>query len=129
MSTKKQNLGIKRDDQVEVIAGDEKGKRGRVLAVSPARGRVFVEGVNYIWKHLKRSQQHPQGGRLEKEASIHASNVMLVCASCGERTRAKSAARTEKRGDRSVAFRYRLCKKCGGPVSAKDKEYAEKKGA
>lgn len=128
MIAKKTKLNIHKDDQVEVIAGDERGKRGRVLATQPARGRVFVEGVNYIWKHLKRSQQHPQGGRLEKEASINASNLMLVCASCGERTRVKRVARTEKRDQKTVAFRYRACKKCNGPVSAKDKTYAEKKG-
>jgi large subunit ribosomal protein L24 len=124
----KKNMLVQKDDQVEVISGDERGKRGRVLRTVPERGRVFVEGVNFIWKHLKRSQQHPQGGRLEKEASINASNVMLICASCGEKTRVKAVARTEKRGEKSVSFRYRACKKCGGPVSAKDKTYAEKKG-
>ena len=125
----KKYLHVQKDDQVEVLSGDEKGKRGRILRTVPGRGRVFVEGVNYIWKHLKRSQQHPQGGRLQKEASIDAGKVMLVCASCGERTRVKQIARTEKRGEKSVTFRYRACKKCSGPVSQRDKTFAEKKGA
>lgn len=127
MLTKKY-LHIHKDDQVEVLSGDEKGKRGRVLRTQPEKGRVFVEGVNYIWKHLKRSQQHPQGGRLQKEAPLAVAKVAVVCASCGERTRVKMVARSEKRGEKTVSFRYRACKKCGGPVSAKDKQYSEKKG-
>ncbi len=125
----KKYLHVQKDDQVEVIAGDEKGKRGRILRTDPERGHVFVENVNYMWKHLRRSQQHPQGGRLQKEAPIDASNVMIVCASCGQRTKVKRVERTERRGEREARFRWRACKKCGGPVSAKDKEYAEKKGA
>jgi large subunit ribosomal protein L24 len=128
MITKK-TIHVQKDDQVEVIAGDEKGKRGRVLRAVPEKGHVYVENVNYIWKHLRRSQQHPQGGRLEKEAPIDASNVMLVCASCGKRTDVKHVERTERRGEKTVKFRWRACKKCGGPVSAKDKTYAESKGA
>ena len=128
MLTKKY-LNVHKDDQVEVLSGDEKGKRGRVLRTHPETGRVFVEGVNYIWKHLKRSQQHPQGGRLQKEASLSSAKVAIICASCGERTKVKMVARDEKREDKkTAAFRYRACKKCGGPVSSKDKSYSEKKG-
>jgi large subunit ribosomal protein L24 len=128
MITKKY-LHVQKDDQVEVLAGDDRGKRGRVLRTAPEDGTVYVENLNYMWKHLRRSQQHPQGGRLQKEAPIDASKVMIVCASCGERTKVKRVSRTEKRGEKIVAFRWRACKKCGGPVSAKDKQYAEKKGA
>jgi large subunit ribosomal protein L24 len=124
----KKHLHVKKDDQVVILSGDEKGKKGRVLRTQPEKNRVVVEGVNYIWKHLRRSQQNPQGGRLQKEAPIQASNVMLVCGSCGEPTRVKQAERTEKRGERSVKFRYRVCKQCGAPATAKDKEFAEKKG-
>lgn len=124
----KKYLGVRKDDLVEVISGEEKGKRGKVLLTQPGKGRVVVEGVNYIWKHLRRSQQHPQGGRLQKEAPIPASKVMLVDATTGKRTRVKSVSRTEKRGDRTVGFRYRVGVKSGQPVSAKDKEYADRKG-
>ncbi len=124
----KKHMKIHKDDQVVVIAGDEKGKRGRVLHVYPETGRIIVEGVNYIWKHLKRSQKNPQGGRLEKEAPIQASKVMIVSAHTGKPVRVKMVERAEKRGERTVRFRYRVGKKDGAPVSAKDKEYAEKKG-
>jgi large subunit ribosomal protein L24 len=124
----KKYLHVHKDDQVEVLCGDEKGKRGRILRTQPEKDRVVVEGVNYIWKHLRRSQQNPQGGRLQKEAPIRASNVALVCQACGEPTRVKQVARKEKRGEKEVTFRYRACKKCGAPASPKDKQYAEKKG-
>jgi len=124
---KKTNMNIHKDDQVVVTAGDEKGKRGRVLVVMPESRRVIVEGVNYIWKHLKRSQQHPQGGRLEKEAPIHVSKVMLVSDATGKPTRVKMKGRTEQREGKTVHLRYRVGKD-GAPVSKKDKGYAEKKG-
>ncbi len=66
---------IKKGDVVMVICGDDKGKQGRVLRVLPKTDRVYVEGVNRVYRHVKRSQKNPQGGRLEKEAAIHISNV------------------------------------------------------
>lgn len=123
----KKYLHVKKDDVVEVISGDEKGKRGRVLRTMPEKNKVVIEGVNYIWKHLRRSQQHPQGGRLQREAPINASKVMIVDAKTDKTTRVKNVVRTEKRGDKAVTFRYRVGKKSGEPVTAKDREYAEKK--
>ena len=123
----KKHLHVKKDDQVVILSGEEKGKRGKILWADPENGQVVVEGANYIWKHLRRSQQNPQGGRLQKEAAFDAGKVMLVCSACGEPTRVKSVERSEKRGERTVKFRFRQCKKCGAPASAKDKEYAEKK--
>jgi large subunit ribosomal protein L24 len=78
---------VRKGDQVAVIAGDDKGKRGRVLRVLVDKNRVVVEGVNLVYKHLRRSQQNPQGGRIRKEAAIHISNVMPVDPSDGEPTR------------------------------------------
>lgn len=69
---------IKKDDIVEVIAGDQKGTRGKVLRVLPDKDRVVVEGVNRVLRHLRRSRQNPQGGRIQKELPIHVSNVMPV---------------------------------------------------
>ena len=123
----KKHLHVKKDDVVEVISGDEKGKRGRVLRTHPEKGMVVVEGVNYIWKHLRRSQQHPQGGRLQREAPLQVSKVMVVDAKTDKPTRVKNVLRTEKRGDKTVTFRYRVGKKSGEPLTAKDREYAEKK--
>ena len=71
-------MHIKKGDTVEVICGDDKGTRGRVLSVAPKAGKVVVEGVNRVYKHVKRSQRSMQGGRLSKEMPIEASNVMLI---------------------------------------------------
>jgi len=78
---------IKVDDMVEVMAGDERGLRGKVLAVNREAGTVIVEGVNRVYKHVRRSQKNPQGGRLSKEMPIRASNVMLVCPQSNKPTR------------------------------------------
>ena len=70
------SLHIKKNDGVVVIAGADKGKRGRVLAVFPKDHRVIVEGARMIKKHMRKSQQNPQGKIMEREGSIHISNVM-----------------------------------------------------
>lgn len=67
---------VKRGDEVVVIAGTEKGKRGKIIQVVPKKERVIVEGINIIKKHIKRNQQHPEGTILEREGAIHISNVM-----------------------------------------------------
>ncbi len=67
---------ICRDDIVEVISGDHKGARGKVLRIDLERGVVFVEGVNLVYRHVRPSRKNPQGGRLQKEAPIHVSNVL-----------------------------------------------------
>ena len=69
---------IRQGDIVAVVSGNDRGKRGRVLRVIPEKNRVVVEGVNYIQKHLRKSQQYPQGGRIRREAAIHVSNVMPI---------------------------------------------------
>jgi large subunit ribosomal protein L24 len=71
-------MRIKLDDMVEVIAGDDKGVRGKVLRVDHTARKVVVEGVNRVYKHVRKSQKNPQGGRLSKEMPIHISNVKLV---------------------------------------------------
>ena len=70
-------MHVKKGDTVVVIAGKDKGKKGTVLQVLPKKDRVIVEGVSMITKHQKPSQQMQQGGRIEQEAAIHVSNVML----------------------------------------------------
>ena len=100
---------IRIDDTVEVISGDDRGVRGRVLRVDRQAGRVVVEGVNVVLKHVRRSRQARQGGRLSKERPIDISNVMLVCPSCKQRTRA--GARLLDDGSK-----VRYCKKCDANI-------------
>jgi large subunit ribosomal protein L24 len=67
---------VKKGDEVVVLAGKEKGKRGKIIAVSPKKARVIVEGLQMIKRHMRKSQQHPQGAIVEREGTIHVSNVM-----------------------------------------------------
>lgn len=69
---------VKKGDEVVVISGAEKGKRGKIIAVLGKKDRVLVEGVRMIKKHMRKSQQHPQGTILEREGTIHISNVMAA---------------------------------------------------
>ena len=78
---------VRKGDLVAVVSGDDKGKRGRVLRVLSDDNRVIVEGVNLVYKHLRRSQQQPQGGRVRREAAIHVSNVMPIDPESNEPTR------------------------------------------
>jgi large subunit ribosomal protein L24 len=80
-------LHVKKGDQVIVITGKDKGKKGRVLACYPKESRILVEGVNMIKKHQKPNQANPQGGIITKEAPIHSSNVMLIDPKSGGPTR------------------------------------------
>jgi large subunit ribosomal protein L24 len=80
-------LKIKKGDNVKVIAGDDKGKHGKVLEVFPDKNRAIVEGVNMVTKHTKPNSKFPQGGRIPREASINISNLMVICPETGEPTR------------------------------------------
>ncbi len=78
---------IRVGDMVEVLAGNDRGKRGRILRIIPKRQRVVVQGVNMRWKHMRKSQQYPQGGRVQRETPFHISNVMFYDEDAGARTR------------------------------------------
>jgi large subunit ribosomal protein L24 len=80
-------LSIKKNDTVVILSGDEKGKKGRVLAVHPGEANLIVERLNFIKRHMKPSKKYSQGGIIEKEAPVHISNVMLVCSKCDKPTR------------------------------------------
>lgn len=73
-----EKLHVKKGDLVEVLSGDDRGKRGKILEAMPGDGKIVVEGINRKWKHLRRSQQNPQGGRIEREFPIHACKVRKV---------------------------------------------------
>jgi len=78
---------IKKGDTVMVIAGESKGQSGRVIRVIPKQNRAVVEGINMVFKHQKPSATNPQGGRMEMEAPLHISNLMLVDPKTGEASR------------------------------------------
>ncbi|MBU9710796.1 50S ribosomal protein L24 [Evansella tamaricis] len=80
-------LHVKKGDTVKVISGKDKGKEGKILEAYPSQSRVLVEGVNLVKKHAKPSQANPQGGILNQEAPIHASNVMPIDPKTGDPTR------------------------------------------
>jgi len=95
---------IRSDDMVSVITGAQKGKSGKVLRIVKNGQRVIVEGVNMVHKHVRRSEVYPNGGRIEKEASLALSNVLLLCPSCGR------GVRTSVRVDNGR--KIRVCRKC-----------------
>ena len=80
-------IHIKKGDNVYVLSGEDRGKTGRVLSVQPGKMRAIVEGINMVTKATKPSAQHPQGGLIKKEASIHISNLNLVDPKTGKPTR------------------------------------------
>jgi large subunit ribosomal protein L24 len=97
---------IKKDDKVKVIAGKEKGKMGKVLKVLRDKDRVVIENVNFVKCHTKPGGQTRQGGIIEKEASVHSSNVMLICSKCISPVRIKM----QRLEDGKMV---RMCRKCG----------------
>ncbi len=97
---------VRRGDTVAVIAGRERGKRGKVLRVHPERGRVVVEKVNMIKRHQRPTQKLRQGGIIEREGALALANVMLVCGRCDKPARTGTRALTDGR-------RVRVCKRCG----------------
>ncbi|MCG8406417.1 MAG: 50S ribosomal protein L24 [Phycisphaerales bacterium] len=78
---------VRKGDRVEVISGAHKGEQGNVLRVDPKKGRVWLEGVNLVYRHLRQSRQNPQGGRIQKEASLDLSNVLPVDPKTGRGSR------------------------------------------
>jgi large subunit ribosomal protein L24 len=101
---------IRKNDNVVVIAGRDRGKRGRVLRVVPQKGRVVVEGVNFIKRHTRPNpQKNVKGGIVEREAALSASNVQLVCPECSNPTRVGKQILDDGR-------RVRICRKCKGVV-------------
>ena len=99
---------VKTDDTVIVISGDDKGKKGKVLQVSPKEGKVIVEGVNLVKKHIKPRPPQESGGIVDAEAPMYSSKVQLYCDKCGKATRAAH----KIDGDKKI----RVCAKCGAAL-------------
>jgi len=101
---------IRKNDNVLVITGKNRGTRGRVLKVDPTKNRLVIEGVNMIKRHTKPNpQKNIKGGVVEREASVHASNVQLVCPECGKQTRVGRKILGDGR-------KVLICRKCEGVV-------------
>ena len=96
---------VKKDDTVVVISGDDKGKKGKVIAVSPKEDKVIVEGVNIVSKHVKPRRMGEAGGIVKAEAAMYACKVQIVCPHCDKPTRV--AHKFNEDGTKS-----RICKKC-----------------
>ena len=117
---------IRRDDMVEILAGNDRGKRGRVLRVIPDKDRIVVQGINLRWKHMRKSQQMTQGGRMRREMPLHVSNVMLYDE--GAQLRSRVGYRVED------GKKVRIMRKTGrvvgaAPLAEKAKKTTKKKAA
>jgi large subunit ribosomal protein L24 len=103
-------MHVRKGDQVVVVSGKEKGKRGRVLRLLTGKGRVVIERVNMVKRHTKPTQRNPRGGILEKEGSVEASNVSLWCGKCAAPRRSRHE---HAEGQAEGQKKRRLCTKCG----------------
>ena len=101
----KVKMHVKTGDVVQIITGKDAGKRGKILSVDTAKGRVVVEGANTVKKHLKPTQTNPQGGIIDKPGSIDSSNVLLYCSKCRKPVRHGKAFQD--------GAKVRVCKRCG----------------
>lgn len=104
-------MRINKNDQVVVLSGANRGKKSRVLSVDKNKGKVTIEGVNVVHKHVRRSRRNPQGGRLSMEMPIEMSNVQVICPSCAKPTR------IGVRFDKNDGSKYRICKKCNADLN------------
>ena len=102
-------MHLKTNDIVEIISGDDRGLRGKILVIDREAGKVVVEGMNRVNKHVRRSQKNPQGGRLSKEMPVSLSNVMLVCTACNQSSRTGVKFRAD-------GTKERFCKKCKAAI-------------
>jgi large subunit ribosomal protein L24 len=102
-------LHCRQGDTVIIISGKDKGKKGKVLEVSPSEGKIIVEGRNMVTKHVKPRKMGEQGGIVKAEGPLYACKVMLVCPKCGQQTRVGH----KIFGDGS---KHRVCKRCGGDL-------------
>jgi len=104
-------MKIKKNDKVQIIAGKDNGKIGKVLQVFPEVSRISVEGLNLLIKHLRPRKEGEKGQRIEFPAPLNASNLMLVCPKCDKPTRVGYMI-SETSGENSKKSKVRVCKKC-----------------
>lgn len=117
------SMNVRSGDTVEIIAGNDCGKRGKVIVADPKTGRVVVEGLNLVTKHKKPRSAQEQGGKISQERAVDVSNVALVCPKCGKTTREAHVLAEDGK-------KYLRCcknKKCGAVIDAKEEKKAAKK--
>jgi large subunit ribosomal protein L24 len=102
---------LKLNDKVEVIAGKDKGRVGKITQVFPNLNKAKVEKINIVKRHMKPNQENQQGGIIEMEAPIHVSNLMLICAKCAKTVRVKKQLLDD-------GAKVRICKKCGESIES-----------
>ena len=112
-------MHIRKDDTVQVLTGDDARATGRVLRVLPDKGKVVVEGINRVYRHMRPSRRNQQGGRLSKEMPIDASNVLLVCPTCRKGVRIGKRVGAEGRKER-------FCKTCNSGLGFVGKAKAKR---
>jgi len=98
-------MKIKRNDIVKVLAGKDKGKSGKVLKIFPANNKAIVEGINYLKKHARKTQENPKGGVIQRENTINISNIAVICTRCGKPARVGFT-------ELSDGSKVRICKNC-----------------
>ncbi len=103
-------MHVRKGDQVIVVSGKEKGKRGRVLRLMTEAGRIVIERINMVKRHTKPTQRNPRGGIVEKEGSVESSNVSLWCGKCAAPRRARIQEGAGKAGEKHQ--KRRVCAKC-----------------
>ena len=108
---------VKTGDTVVILSGKDRGKKGKIMVAFPQEERLVVQNVNMVTRHVKPRRQGEQGGRIEKEGTIHASNVMLICPKCNAATRVghRIEVVTTKDGKQKNK-NIRVCKKCGKDI-------------
>jgi large subunit ribosomal protein L24 len=102
---------LKKEDQVQIIAGKDKGKRGRILKILRDKDRIVVEGLNMVKKAQKKRNQQDRGGIAEIEAAVHSSNVMIVCKKCGPTRIGYKPGEADPKTKKIT--KTRICRKCG----------------
>lgn len=97
-------MKVKKGDEVKIISGKDRGKRGKVVRVIPVESKIVVEGINIVKKHLRPKKSGEKGQRVEISAPLNVSNVMVICSRCGKSTRIGYKVSGDKK--------FRVCKKC-----------------
>jgi len=115
MTAELKKVSLRKNDLVQVMAGREKGKSGKVLKVDTKNGRILVESINMVKRHVRPDQKNPQGGVIEKELGLHYSNVQLMCPKCnrGVRHGVKVV-----EGAKGAKKKIRVCKRCDNAIDA-----------
>ena len=98
-------MHVKKNDMVVVLSGNEAGKKGKVLVAFPSDRKIIIEGINYIWKHVRRTQKTPAGGRIQKEAPLRVDNVALFCPRCNRGVRSAHTVNDKNE-------KVRICSRC-----------------